>query len=231
MFQKYVVLLGAISCTLPAGCSDGSATIAMLQLGDEVPLDAGVDAATLDAAARPSPMNVGLLPGASIPPLGEGVAPMGGTGGDGATSVPGKGPAEGGPGAIRWYGGQWQIPYSGRPGSVVQNVSCDVIPNGQSTDLIELLGPGGVIGSVTVPAITGVTIRAWITVTHAIADGEVLVLRHSPRDVATGGWTTGVEQLTIVGCAVNAVNTLPLAGAAFIAALNALNVEKHSAPS
>ncbi len=98
------------------------------------------------------------------------------------------------------------IPYGGRPGSTIQNASCDVIPNASSTDLIELIGPAGsgVIGSVVVPAATGIVIRAWITTPHMIADGESIVLRHSPRDVAAGAWTSGAQQLTILGCAVNA---------------------------
>lgn len=193
-----------------AGCNGELQTAEARYQGD-VPADAGIpDALSADAMVGGGPMNVGLGD-SGVPPLGEGVAPLDGVGGDGSPSVPGKGPAEGAPGAIRWYGGQWLIPYQGRPGSTIQNVSCDVIPNASSTDLIELIGSAGVIGSVTVPAATGMTIRAWITTPHLIADGEVLVMRHSPRDSTTGAWTTGTQQLTILGCAVNTITPHVLA--------------------
>lgn len=152
-------------------------------------------------------MNIGMnsapLATAAVPPLGVGIAPIDGTGGDGAPAVPGRGPAEGAAGAIRFYGGQWLIPFQGTPGSTIQNVSCDVIPNASSTDLVELVGDLGVIGSVVVPATTGQVIRAWITAPHAVTNGETFVIRHSPRDRTSGAFTTGVQQITILGCAVN----------------------------
>jgi hypothetical protein len=147
-----------------------------------------------------------------VPPLGEGVAPILGYAGDGATVVTAVGGWSSGPGAVRWHGGQWLIPYVGRPGASLLNISCDVRPSATATDLVELVGAAGVIGSVTVPATTAnVTIRAWIVLPpspeRTIGDGENLIIRHSPRDAATGAWTSSAQDMSIISCGVNALRT------------------------
>lgn len=150
------------------------------------------------------------LAGSGVPPSGEAVAPISGLGGDGdpvAAAAPGWTP---GAGAVRWHGGQWIIPYSAHPGRVVANMWCDVQPRADATDLVELVGQSGVIGSAAVPAATGVVIRAWILPTggYMVHDGEQLVIRHSPRDATTGAWTSAAQDMTIVGCSVNEVETV-----------------------
>jgi hypothetical protein len=144
---------------------------------------------------------------ASVPPSGDGVAPVVGFPGDGAATVTQVGGWSGGPGAIKWHGGQWVIPYDAHPGSVITNMWCDVVPNATSTDLIELIGSAGVIGSVTVPALTGIVIRAWIIPSpgYTVPDGGPIVVRHSPRNTATGQWTGVADDLTIISCAVRSV--------------------------
>lgn len=176
---------------------------------------------------NPEVQNVGLQQqigsASGAPPLGDGIAPLAGAGGDGAPVVTGSGAAvagPAGPGAVRWHGGQWIVPYQGHAGSTVANVSCDVIPNATSTDLVELVGPAGVIGSVVVPAATGITIRAWPFVgAYAVPDGGHVVIRHSALHVGTGAWTGAGEDLTIISCAVNAISltTTTIAATAFVA--------------
>lgn len=151
----------------------------------------------------------GVQQTSSVPPSGEGVAPLIGYGGDGAAVVTGVGGWSTGPGAVKWHGGQWIIPYGAAPGSVVTNMFCDVVPRADATDTMELVGANGVIGTATVPATTNnVIIRAWILPAnngYVIHDGEQLVMRHSPRDSTTGAWTSAAQDLTIVGCAVRTV--------------------------
>lgn len=149
--------------------------------------------------------NVGLS-SVTVPPSGEGVAPVIGSPGDGAAVVTRIGGWSGGPGAVQWHGGQWIVPYQAQPGGVLANMFCDVKPNATSTDLVELVGSNGVIGSTTVPATTNnVIIRAWILPSggYTVHDGEHLVIRHSPRDSTTGAWTGATQDLTIISCAVN----------------------------
>lgn len=161
--------------------------------------------------------NVGLQT-ATTPPLGEGVPPGLGFPGDGSAVVTGAGTSVGGatgPAAVRWHGGQWLVPYRGSPGSVVQNVSCDVVPSATATDLIELVASNGqVLGSSTVPAATGTMIRSWIVLSpgFVIPDGGQIVMRHSPMR-ASGAWTGPSDDITVIGCAVNMVHpkTIPIA--------------------
>lgn len=157
----------------------------------------------------------------TVPPLGEGVAPIMGYPGAGAPAVDSVGGWSSGPGAVQWHGGQWLIPYVGHPGQSIANVACDVVPRADATDLIELVGTSGVIGSVTVPATTAnVTIRSWIQPSggHVIADGEQIVMRHSPRDSTTGTFTSALQPMTVIGCFVNTVQTqtLQLSFASFV---------------
>lgn len=185
-------------CTLFPGCADSDHASASTSVQD-----VGLQAASGSAAPLPS--------------LGEGYAPVIGSPGDGAATVTQVGGWSGGPGAVTWHGGQWVMPVAAAPGAIVKNVACDVQPNGTSTDLMELVGENGVIGSTTVPAVTGVTIRSWIIPTsgYTVGDGEHLVIRHSPHDSTTGAWTTAGQDLTIISCAIAATKptiiTIPLA--------------------
>lgn len=147
------------------------------------------------------------LPASGVPPFGEGIAPSGGRGGDGSPVVTAVGGWSGGPGAVRWHGGQWVMSYQAAPGSTLLNVSCDVVPSPTATDLIELVSSNGqVLGSNTVPATTAnIVIRSWILLSpgHQVVDGEQVVLRHSPRDSATGAWTGSAQDLAVINCAAN----------------------------
>lgn len=141
-----------------------------------------------------------------VPPLGEGVAPVGGFPGDGSPVTTRAGGWSSGPGAITWHGGQWIVPYTAHPGSSIANVSCDVLANATSTDLVELVSSNGqVLGSTVVPAVSGVVIRAWIVLAsgHTVIEGEQLIMRHNPRSVGSGAWTGPAEDHVIISCAVN----------------------------
>lgn len=147
------------------------------------------------------------LPVSGAPPLGEGVAPSIGRGGDGTPVVVAIGGWSGGPGAVRWHGGQWVMPYAAHPGSTLQNVSCDVVPRADASALVELVSSNGqVLGSSTVPATTAnVVIRSWPFVgSHAVLDGEQVLMRISPRDSVSGAWTSATQDMTIINCAARA---------------------------
>lgn len=151
--------------------------------------------------------HVGLSLDAAIPPLGVGVPPRAGDGGDGAPVVTQVGASSSRPGSIRWHGGQWVVPLSVAPGSVLANAMCSVLTNPTATDLVELVSSnGGVIASNTVPAASGLNIWTWLipTASHVVVDGEQLIIRHSPRDSMSGAWTSASQDLTLVSCAVNA---------------------------
>lgn len=157
-----------------------------------------------------SVQNVGLATSASTPPLGEGISPASGFGGDGAAVVTGIGGWSGGPGAVKWHGGQWIVPYAAHPGSTIANVSCDVVPRSDVMDTIELVGSNGVIGTSTVPATTAnVIIRSWILPTggYRVADGDQLIVRHTPRDAASGQLTNSSQDMTIISCSAHAVES------------------------
>jgi len=113
----------------------------------------------------------------------------------------------GGPGAVRWHGGQWVMPYALKPGSTLLNVSCDVwnpTTSAPANVLVEVVSSNGVLGSTSLPASTSVVFRTWPFVgTHAVADGEQLMVRLSPKDATTSAWTTGAQDTTVIGCAVN----------------------------
>lgn len=157
--------------------------------------------------------NVGLVQTAGVPPLGEGVAPIIGRGGDGSPVLVADTSWSTAPGAVKVHGGQLLVPYSGTPGALLQNVACDVKPRADATDTIELVGPAGVLGTTTVPATTAnVIIRAWIVLStpRLVADGDIFVMRHSPRDAATGAWTSAAQDMTVISCAANAATTKTL---------------------
>jgi hypothetical protein len=142
---------------------------------------------------------------AATPPLGEGVPPLLGAGGDGAAVVTRVGGWSGGPGAVKWHGGQWVIPYSARSGSAIANASCDVVPRADATVLVELVSSnGGVLGSSTVPATAAnVVIRTWPFVgSHPVTEGEQIAMRLSPQDAATGAWTSAAQDVTAISCSL-----------------------------
>lgn len=150
--------------------------------------------------------NVGLVQASGVPSLGEGIPPSTGREGDGAAIVTQVGGWSSGPGAVRWHGGQWVVPYSGHPGATLANASCDIAPRADATALVELVSSNGqVLGSSTVPATTAnVVIRAWVVLNgHVLLDGEQVVMRVSPRDAATGAWTSAAQDMTVISCAVN----------------------------
>lgn len=183
MFNRYVVFALLFGAVVHGGCES------------DVP---DLTAATIQ--------NVGLSQTSSVPPLGEAVAPVTGYPGAGAAVVTSVGGWTGGPGAVTWHGGQWLMAYPAQPGQVLQNVACDVVPNSTSTDLVELVSSNGqILGSNTVPAVTGVVIRTWIVLTggHPLIDGEQVVLRHSPKDSMTGAWTGPAQDMTVISCAIN----------------------------
>lgn len=153
--------------------------------------------------------NVGLVQTSGAPPLGEAIAPLSGLAGDGAAVVTGAGSTVGGstgPGAVRWHGGQWIMPYSATPHNTLANASCDVVPRADATALVELVSSNGqVLGSSTVPATSSnIVIRAWPFIgSHAVLDGEQIAMRIAPRDSTTGAWTSASQDVTVIGCAVN----------------------------
>jgi len=162
----------------------------------------GSVSATADAVSQAS----------GVPPLGEGVAPISGSAGDGATVVTQVGGWSGGPGAVRWHGGQWVMPYSPRSGATLQNVSCDIwnpTTSAPANVLVEVVSSNGqVLGSATAPASTTAVIRAWPFVgAHPVIDGEQIVVRLSATDAMTHQWTTGAQDTTVIGCAVNEART------------------------
>jgi hypothetical protein len=158
--------------------------------------------------------NIGLSAAVGVPPLGEGIAPISGRGGDGAPVVVAIGGWSGGPGAVKWHGGQWVVPYSAHPGASLMNASCDVVPRADASALVELVSSNGqVLGSSTVPATTAnVVIRTWPFVgSHPVVDDEQVVMRVSPRDALTGAWTSEAQDMTIISCAVRTVAFVPRA--------------------
>lgn len=172
-----------------------------------------------DAPTNLPVVNVGLTSSglgtaAGTPPLGEAISPVSGAPGDGLAVVSQVGGWSTGPGAVRWHGGQWVMPYSLRPGSTLLNVSCDIwnpALTPAASVLVEVVSSNGqVLGSSPVSASSSVVTRAWPFVgTHAVVDGEQLVVRLSPRDVLTGAWTTELQDTTVIGCAVNATDSAP----------------------
>src|SRR5678816_3041427 len=113
----------------------------------------------------------------------------------------------GGPGAVKWHGGQWVMPYEVTPGSTLSNVSCDIWNPTTSAPvnvLVEVVSSNGqVLGSSTAPASTSVVIRSWPFVgSHLVVDGEQVVVRLSPKDATTGAWTTSAQDVTVIGCSV-----------------------------
>jgi hypothetical protein len=74
--------------------------------------------------------------------------------------------------------------------------------------LVEVVSSNGqLLGSTSLPSSTSVVFRTWPFVgTHAVSDGEQLVLRLSPTDATTGAWTTAAQDATVIGCAVNATH-------------------------
>lgn len=185
--HRYVFLLGMAL----AGCSSDDAALA------ELPLQhVGIASSSLGSTS-------------GVPPLGEGVPPVVGHEGDGAAVVTQVGNWSGGPGAVKWHGGQWVMPYQASPGTMLQNVSCDVwnpTTAAPANVLIEVVSSNGqVLGSTTLPASTSVVFRAWPFVgSHAVIDGEQIAVRLSPRDATTGTWTSAAQDVTVIGCAVNA---------------------------
>lgn len=178
-----------------------------------VGLSNGCGAETPDLIA--AVQDVGLAQAAGVPPLGEGIPPVAGRGGDGAAVVTQIGGWSGGPGAVKWHGGQWVLPYSGSPGSTLANAACDVVPRADATALVELVSSNGqVLGSATVPATPPtVTIRAWPFVgTHTMGDGEQVVMRISPRAL-DGSWTDASKDMTVISCAMRSYQaiTVPIA--------------------
>jgi hypothetical protein len=142
-----------------------------------------------------------------VPPLGEAIAPISGFPGDGAAVTTQVGGWSSGPGAVRWHGGQWVMPYTLTPGSSLSNVSCDIwnpTTSAPANVLVEVVSSNGqVLGSATAPASTSVVFRTWPFVgTHAAIDGEQFVVRLSPRDATTGAWTSAAQDTTVIGCAV-----------------------------
>lgn len=146
--------------------------------------------------------------GSGVPPLGVGVAPSLGRGGDGdQTAQPLQiGGWSGAPGAVAMYGRQWVLPVHVEPGRTLANVSCDVWDPNTSpavTVLVELVSSsGGVLGSITASASTSTISRVWILPpAHQVADGEHTLIRISPRNAA--GWTPASQPVTAISCAVN----------------------------
>lgn len=152
---------------------------------------------------------VGISADAGVPPLGDGIDPSAGVGGDGSWVTTKIGGWSGGPGAVQGHGGQFVIPYVAHAGSTILSVSCDVVPRADATDTWDVLGAGGsTIGSFTVPATAAnVIIRGLVTpdLGHRIGDGENVVIRHSFRDAVTGAWTSAAQDMTVISCAVNSV--------------------------
>lgn len=148
------------------------------------------------------------LPASGVPPSGEGIAPISGRGGDGSPVVTAVGGWSTGPGAVRWYGGQWAIPYSAHPGASITNAWCEIKPRADATALVELVSSNGqVLGSSTVPATAAnIVIRSWPFVgNHQVTDGEQVVMRISPRDSATGAWTSANQEMTVIACSARSL--------------------------
>lgn len=180
--RKYVAV-----CALLAGCAIGGS----------------------DELQTATVQNIGLQANAAVPPLGEGVSPATGIGGEGAAVVTRVGGWSSGPGAVTWHGGQWVMAYQPRPGQTLANVSCDVwnpTTAAPATVLVEVVSSNGqVLGTASAPASTSVTFRLWPFVgSHVFVDGEQAIVRISPRDATTGAWTSAVQDTTVIGCAVSA---------------------------
>lgn len=161
-----------------------------------------------DEVREATVQNIGLQASASVPSLGEGIPPVIGSGGDGSPAVTAIGGWSGGPGAVKWHGGQWVMPYEVQPGSVLQSVSCDIwnpTTSAPANVLVEVISSNGqTLGSTTLLASTSVVFRTWPFIgTHAVVDGEQLIVRVSPKDATTGAWTTGAQDTTVIGCSVN----------------------------
>jgi hypothetical protein len=188
-----------------------------------------IGCAGAEERAEPPIRNVGIseqtLGSASgTPPLGEAIAPVVGGPGDGSPVVTAVGGWSSGPGAVRWHGGQWVMPYAISPGATLLNVSCDVwnpTTAAPANVLVEVVSSNGqVLGSA--PPVTPsaqVVTRAWPFVgAHAVVDGEQLVVRISARDATTGAWTSAAQDVTVIGCAVNSTRqrTLSLSPHAWV---------------
>jgi hypothetical protein len=199
--MRKLAVLSLVSC---AACVGAEAAVADLKLGaDEVRSPTGLVMKV---------QNVGLPAGLSasgIPPLGVGVLPSAGRGGDGNFQVTQLGGWSGGAGAIKGYGGQWTIPLSVPPGSAIANTSCDVFnPSPNIAVTFELVSGLSVISSVPIPSSTTVVIRAWHLPAYRAADGESPMLRLSARNSMTGAYASISEQPTVISCALHVPTTI-----------------------
>lgn len=185
-----VVFCGALS----------ACDVAPLSATDALGPDAGTPVVSMTGSDAQA-----IVTTSGVPPLGEAVPPISGFPGDGA-AVAVAATSWSTPGAVRWHGGQWLMPYSLSPGSVLQNVSCDIwnpTTAAPANVLVEVVSSNGqVLGASTAPASSSVVIRSWPFLgTHAVVNGEQVIVRLSPTDATTHAWTTGAQDTTVISCA------------------------------
>lgn len=206
--RKVLIALCVFGYSAAIGCTGMEATSNPEPQSIAPPSDAYVSPLGVVVPIQDVGLPRQISSGSGVPPLGVGIAPSLGRGGDGdQTAQPQQiGGWSGGPGAVAMYGRQWIIPVHVAPGRTLANVNCDVWnPNTAAavTVLVELVSSnGGALGSVAATASTSTVSRVWILPpAHQIADGEQALIRIWPRNAA--GWTPASQPVTVISCAIN----------------------------